>query len=251
MHKHLSIWHGRIGVFAALIAIYLSITGLLLNHSHDLGLDNARLNSSWVLKLYGIKPPTGISASARQHKVVKLGETLFIDDLIIGQYSSALVGATALDQLLIVALNDSILLLTPNGEIVETLTRSSGLPGQIERIGRAEAVLLIQSGQQAYKSDADLLNWLPVSNQKPGASWSKLEAVSSATEAKLKLLLPAYGPSWERVLQDLHSGRFFKLPGILLIDLTGVVLLLLSISGILSFTLRKKAIQRDSDSSMR
>ncbi|HEC26176.1 MAG TPA: PepSY domain-containing protein [Gammaproteobacteria bacterium] len=245
MHKHLSKWHGRIGVFAALIAIYLSITGLMLNHSHDLGLDKSRLDSSWILQLYGIKPPTGISASTREHKVVKLGETLFIDDRIIGQYSSALVGAAALDQLLIVALNNSILLLTPNGEIIETLTRSSGLPGQIERIGRADAGLLIQSGQQIYVSDADLLNWLPVSDLESGASWSKLEAIPSDTEAKLKLLLPAYGPSWERVIQDLHSGRFFKLPGILLIDLTGIVILLLSISGIISFTLRKKAIWRE------
>ena len=251
MRKHLSTWHRRIGVFAASIAVYLSVTGLMLNHSHDIGLDNSRLGSAWMLRLYGIEPPVGISASTGQHKIDQLGETLFIDDRIIGQYSSALIGATSLDQLFVIALKDSILLLTMDGEIIETLTGSSGLPGQIERVGWAGPGLLIQSGQKVYISDADLLSWVPVSDLKSRASWSRLESIPSGREAKLKLLLPAYGPSWERVIQDLHSGRFFKLSGTLLIDLTGIVLLLLSISGIISFTLRKKAIRRNSDSFMR
>ncbi len=243
MRKHLSTWHRRIGIFAASIAIYLSITGLMLNHSHDLGLHNLRLENSLMLHLYGIKPPTGTSASTQPHRVDKLGDALFMDDHILGQYSSALIGTAELDQLFVIALSDSILLLTPAAEIIETLTRSSGLPGEIERLGQADAGLLITSSRQVYMSDADILNWLPVSNLK-SAVWSKLEPIAPDTEARLNKLLPAYGPSWERVIQDLHSGRFFKLPGTLLIDLTGIVLLLLSISGIISFTLRKKSIRR-------
>jgi len=245
MQKHLSKWHGRFGVFAALIAIYLSVTGLMLNHSNDLGLDKSRVDSSLMLQLYGIKPPVGVSANAGQYRISKLGETLFVDDRLIGQYSSALAGAVALDQLLIIALTDSLFLLNEKGEIIETLTRSSGLPGEIKRIGQSDAGVLIQSGQQNYVSDADLLKWLPISNLSADTTWSTLEAIPPDTEAKLISLLPAYGPSWERVLQDLHSGRLFNLPGTLLIDLTAIILLLLSISGIVSFTLRKKANRRD------
>lgn len=244
MRKHLSKWHRRIGISAALIAIYLSITGLLLNHSNDLGLDHSRPGNTWLLKLYGIKPPIGISANTRQHQVDKLGEALFVDSRLIGQYESTLVGAVALDQLIVIAFNSSMLLLSPEREIIETLTTSNGLPGQIERIGYTDANLLIKSGQQIYKSDEDLLNWLPVTELETHASWSKPQATLPATQARLKSKIPAYGPSWERVLQDLHSGRFFKLPGSLLVDLTGVVLLLLSISGIISFTLRNKAVRR-------
>ncbi|MEA1888725.1 MAG: PepSY domain-containing protein [Pseudomonadota bacterium] len=242
MRKHLSKWHRRIGIFAALIAIYLSITGLMLNHSHDLGLDNSRLESSLMLRLYGLEPPTGTSASTRLHRVDKLGESLFMDGHLLGQYSSALIGTATLDQFFIIALSDSILLLTPAAEIIETLTRSSGLPGKIERVGQTDAGLLITSSRQVYMSDADILNWQPVSNLK-SAAWSGLEPTALDTEVRLNKLLPAYGPSWERVLQDLHSGRLFKLPGTLLVDLTGIVLLLLSISGIISFTLREKAIR--------
>lgn len=244
MQKHLSKWHGRFGVFAALIAIYLSVTGLMLNHTHDLGLDKSRVDNSWMLQLYGIKPPMGTSTSTGQNRVSKLGETLFIDNRVIGQYNSALTGAVTVAQLLVITLTDSILLLNADGVIIETLTRSSGLPGQIERVGQADTGLVIQSGQQKYLSDADFLKWLPVSDSGSDVSWSRLEAMPADTKTKLTPLLPAYGPSWERVLQDLHSGRMFNLPGTLLIDLTGIILLLLSISGITSFILRKKANRR-------
>ena len=245
MRKHLSKWHRRLGIFAASVAIYLSLTGLMLNHSDDLDLSQSRVSNNLLLKLYGVKPPMGVRVSTKQYKVDKLGEALLINEQVFGQYDSSLIGAVTLNQLLAIAFNDSILLFTIDGKLIETFTRSNGIPGQIDRIGRSGTELLIKSGTQIYISDADLLNWLPVSDLKSRAFWSKLEPIPSGTEARLSLLLPAYGPSWERLLQDLHSGRFFKLPGTLLIDLTGVLLLLLSISGIISFTIRKKAILRN------
>lgn len=245
MRKHLSKWHRRLGIFAASIAIYLSLTGLMLNHSDDLDLSHSRVSNNLLLNLYGIKPPMGVRANTKSYKVDKVGETLFIDEHVFGQYDSTLIGAVTFDQLFVIAFNDSILLFTVEGELIETLTPSSGIPGQIERVGHADTGLLIKSGPQIYISDADFLNWLPVSDLKSRAAWSKLEPLPSRAEARLKLQLPAYGPSWERILQDLHSGRFFKLPGTLIIDLTGVLLLLLSISGIISFTIRKKALSRN------
>ena len=240
MRKHLSKWHRRFGISAALIAIYLSITGLMLNHSHDLNLDSSHADSSWLLKLYGVQPPQGISSYTDNHKVDKLGESLFIDFRLLGQYNSDLVGAVALEELIIIALNDSILLLTLDGEVIETLSSSNGLPGRIYSVGSDEARLVIKAGQNMYKSDTELLNWLPANSLTTSVTWSTIEAMHAETESRLKLLIPAYGPSWERLLQDLHSGRFFKMPGTLLIDLTGIFLLLLSLSGIISFTLRNK-----------
>lgn len=245
MRKHLNKWHRRLGIFAALIAIYLSLTGLLLNHSDDLGLNDSHISNTLLLRLYGIKPPTGQRAGSRKFYVDKLADTLFLDKRVIGQYDSSLIGLVTLGQLLVIALNNSLLLLTQDGELVETLTRSNGLPGQIDRVGRSGSSLIIKSGKYIYQSDTDILNWQAVDDLKTRVSWSKLEPIPSGTEAILHSQLATYGPSWERFLQDLHSGRFFKLPGTLLIDLTGVFLLLLSISGIVSFTMRKKAIKRN------
>ena len=245
MHKHLSKWHRRLGVFAASIAIYLSLTGLLLNHSDDLGLNQSRISNTLLLRLYGIKPPSGKRAATKQFKVDKLGTSLFAAERLLGQYDSTLVGAVALEQLFIIVLSDSILLLTHDGDLIETLTISSGLPGQINRVGNSGKYLVIKSGTQIYQSDADILNWQIVADLETRVSWSELGPIPSGTEASLTSQLVSYGPSWERFLQDLHSGRFFKLPGTLLIDLTGVILLLLSISGIISFTIRKKTLRQN------
>jgi hypothetical protein len=248
MRKHLSKWHRRLGIFAASITIYLSLTGLLLNHSDDLSLNETHISNTLLLQLYGIKPPTGLRASTKQFRADKLDKSLFLDENIIGQYDSTLIGAVALEQLFIIALNDSVLLLTPGGDLIETLTRSSGLPGQIDRLGRSESGLIIKSGKRLFQSDSDILNWVPLIDSEKRVLWSKLESIPTTTTVRLRAKLTSYGPSWERFLQDLHSGRFFKLLGTLLIDLTGVLLLLLSVSGIISFTIRRKSIRQNKQS---
>ena len=177
MRKHLSKWHRRLGVFAALIAIYLSLTGILLNHSDDLGLNESRISNTLLLQLYGIKPPTGRRAATKQFNVDKLGTSLFVTEHLLGQYDSTLVGAVALEQVFIIALSDSILLLTYDGDLIETLNRSSGLPGKINRLGKSGENLIIKSGTQIYQSDADILNWHTVVNLKTRISWSKLEPI--------------------------------------------------------------------------
>ncbi len=246
MRKHLSKWHRRAGIFAALIAIYLSITGLMLNHSHDLGLDTARLQSGLLLKWYGVKLPDGLHVQTEKDKVYMLGTSLFLNNRNLGQYDSALSGAAEHGQLLVIALKDSLLILSQQGDLIETLTLSSGLPGKVDHLASIDGQLIIQSGAEIYRSDNELLSWRREVQLPAPPNWSKTEPLTAETVERLMPLLPAYGPSWERVLQDLHSGRFFGLPGTLLIDLTGIILLLLSISGIVSFTLRKKAIRRRS-----
>jgi len=40
------------------------------------------------------------------------------------------------------------------------------------------------------------------------------------------------GLSWERLLLDLHSGRLFGSVGVFIIDLAGIALLLIALSGV-------------------
>jgi len=52
LHK----WHRRIGLLASAFIVFLVITGIVLQHSDDLGLPSKHLANSWLLKHYGIKP---------------------------------------------------------------------------------------------------------------------------------------------------------------------------------------------------
>ena len=47
-------WAG--GMLVAFV-LFLSITGMALNHSHDLGLDRRYVTWSWILDAYGMDRP--------------------------------------------------------------------------------------------------------------------------------------------------------------------------------------------------
>ena len=52
--RSLYLWHRYIGLAAALFVIVLTVTGLLLNHTEELGLDSSSVQSDTLLDWYGI-----------------------------------------------------------------------------------------------------------------------------------------------------------------------------------------------------
>ena len=50
------LWHRRIGLLALVLVIILAITGIMLNHTEKLNLDNTFINNSLLLSWYGIEP---------------------------------------------------------------------------------------------------------------------------------------------------------------------------------------------------
>lgn len=49
-------WHRRLGIIAVLFIVVLSITGIMLNHNAQFGLNKNFINSAWLLKIYNIEP---------------------------------------------------------------------------------------------------------------------------------------------------------------------------------------------------
>ena len=67
------LWHRRLGLSALALVIILAITGIMLNHTEELELDESFVSSSWLLNWYGIKP----DSEPITYKVKK-GETMRI-----------------------------------------------------------------------------------------------------------------------------------------------------------------------------
>ena len=240
MHRHLHKWHRRIGAFGALIAIYLAVTGLLLNHTHDLGLDSTHTRSSLMLKLYNIKPQTGRTVETGRQTISQLGETLFIGNILVTQDGQPMTGATRYSDMYLVTTLTRLHIITEQGELVETLDHSAGLPASIQRIGiSTENRVILDDGAQYFDADMELLNWSARNSSIP-VDWSRVRAMSAERSRQLTALAPGAGPSWERILQDLHSGRLFGTAGIFFIDLTGVIILLLAVSGFVTIIMRKR-----------
>ena len=200
-------WAG--GTLVAFV-LFLSITGIALNHSHDLGLDRRYVTWSWLMEAYG------------------MGRT------------EAYAGKVALDTIVAVGDGDRVHVLLPGGELVESIDLRSALPGPIERLGRAADRVVLLSGGALYLSDADVTVFEPWSDgSATGIAWSAAVAPDAPGLEALQAAWRGRGVTVERVLLDLHSGRIFNLSGRLFLDIVAIGLIFLSISGLMVMNARR------------
>ncbi len=226
--RSLYMWHRWIGLAAALFVIILSVTGLLLNHTEELALDSRYVTSPVLLEWYGIEMPQhSESYRAGDALVTGLDDRIYIDAVPLAGVSGQLAGALAWRDMLVVALDQQILLLTPAGELIEQLAA----PGrQTYTLGLDNSRnLVIRTAQGLFVSAAELLDWQPSDNM--DVTWSTPVQPDGAARQALEQAWHGNGLPLERVLLDLHSGRLLGRAGVYLMDGAAVILLLLAASG--------------------
>jgi len=232
-HRH---WARRshrvvaIGAFSFLIL--LAITGLLLNHSDDLGLPQQFVSGSVAEKLYGIEAPSIDAAFAAADLVfVTMAGTLYGNVIAVADDVGEIRGAVVSDNLVVVATDREFILTTTEPTLVE---RSDiGSVQRLNRIGLAgsQVVVELNSGRFAFDSNQMLLSALNPAIA--DIAWS--EAIQAEEQQARQLGNAAAGEiiSWERVLSDLHSGRILPNVGRIIFDLAALCLLYLCMSGVL------------------
>jgi hypothetical protein len=231
-------WHRWLGLAVALFAVILSITGLMLNHTESLRLDERRVESSWLLALYGISTPPLVKAySAGEHWISQWGGQLFLDaEPLAG--STGLRGAAEGAGMTVAATGEGLLLLAPSGELVERLP----MPG-VQAIGRAEGNLVARTDEGLLRADNQLIGWSPVTGM-AGVQWSQESALPERLRLAVERHLKGEGLPLERVVLDLHSGRILGTAGVLLMDAAALILLFSAASGVwlwLRHRLRRRA----------
>jgi len=213
--------------------VVLAVSGIMLNHGDSLGLDRRFVNWSWVLDAYGVEMPALSASHADEgHRATLVGERLFIDGHDVEQRMSALAGFAVLDPLVFAAGEKSIRVLTVEGDLVEVI-ELAGLPGPIEQVGRTGGRAVLRSGDTVLRSDQDIAVFEPWSDPLPDdILWSVATPPGADELTALERAYRGRGLSVERVLLDLHSGRIVGLAGTLLMDLVGIFLIVLGISGL-------------------
>lgn len=194
-------WAG--GTLVAFV-LFLSLTGIALNHSNDLGLDRKYITWDWLLEAYGMGLPESYA------------------------------GMVAIDPLVVVGDGRRVHVLLSSGELVETIDLAEQLPGGIDRVGLAGDRAILQSGGNLLRSDANLaefVSWTGVEANE--VNWSDEIAPDTPGLEALEASWRGHGLTVERVLLDLHSGRLFRIPGRLLLDIVAIGLILLSVSGLI------------------
>jgi len=238
MHKQLWIWHRRVGAAVAVMVILLCVTGIALNHTERLGLDRHHVGAAWLLDWYGIEAPDqAMSVRAAGHEVTLLGDHLYVDATLVDAPYTSLQGAAMTDDMLVVGAGGTVLLLTPELDLVERLGPADGLPPGLQALGLAGngAVVARDDTGTVWQADEQLLSW-HLAGQPLTLHWPDLVRTG---EARVNALAADYRSrvlTAERVLLDLHSGRLFGSFGPLLMDAVALMMLVLSGSGLWLWT---------------
>ncbi len=227
------IWHRYMGITAAAFMVLVAVTGVFMNHTERLGVDDSFVDDDWILDWYGIQTPDNMTSfRVGDRFVTRMGKHLYLDlNEFEGRYRE-LTGAAKLTDMLVVAVDDSILLLTPEGELVERLQAEDGVPAAMQRIGvDAAGDLVVEGAYQLYTPDSDFLRWQAWDGDRSRIRWAQAEALPATLQQALQRHYRGEALPLARVLADLHTGRFFGRFGPWLIDLSALLLLLLSLSG--------------------
>lgn len=224
-------WHRRIGVSAALFLMWIVISGWLLNHSDSLNLARKEIHSPALANWYKIHyqvPTQGFVHN--NHLLISNDDTLLLDGKKINTTFTGSLGVAADKNLIAIASANEVLLLDEQYQVIDKLDKSSLPLPTITKIGTGCNGILISDNLQHYSSN-DGVDWQPCSEL---ISWSQQETLNTQQMAQAESqLVPAI--SLEKVIVDLHTGRFFGTYGAYVVDAIGLCLLLLALSGLWLF----------------
>ncbi len=261
--RFLRFWHRWLGLVISLLLMYLAITGWLLNHSEDWQWSNRFVQSTWFMRAYGIAEPTADvtialypslfnqpaltqssskQSSSNHHWLSQWQQKIFVDQhLLLADFQGPLVAVLVLPDVYLLATQDSLQAVNPQGQRIWQLDGLDLLPSPITGLVVSNQQIILQTPHKNWLFDAKQLSWQP--------AFSVLEIPDSSLDVIASQSLPmdlqaAIVPqvsqkqvSWQQVLLDLHSGRLFK--AVVVMDITAWLLLVLSISGLLLFFRRR------------
>lgn len=232
-------WHRYFGISAALFIILISVTGIMLNHTEDLNLDSEYVQNPLLLDWYGIGAPEELNGyRAGRTWISQWHNRLLTPTHDLGHQANRLLGAIHYHDMLILALEGTLILVSPEGEIIETLQGYQGVPAGIWAIGLTQDNrVAVKSAHGGYIADSDLLNWRH--EDAGGIRWSAPSRIPEAVVQDMLRLYRGKGLDLERVILDLHSGRLLGRGGIYFFDFIALAMLFLAISGMWLWTARK------------
>lgn len=221
-------WHARIGFAAVVFFLVLAVTGLILNHDHDLGLDARYVHAAWLARWYGLAPePPHEAFRSGRHDLVAANGRWLLNGQVSGEKFPQPVGLVELPDMVVVASSTALYIYRKDGALVERLERSA-LPGApVQAIGAGAQQLVLRTASGTFES-TDALSWRPA--PRDAIAWSAPAELSAAERERYAELLEP-GVSVQQLLLDLHSGRFAGRYGPLAVDVLAVFLAVLSVSG--------------------
>jgi len=230
-------WHRYVGLGVCLLAIHLAITGILLNHTESFKLDNTYISNSTLLKWYGIHLPEKINGYRIDNNwLTRWNDKIYFNDTYVAQSHQKLIGTAKTEYFYALATTEEIWLLTIDGQIIEKLNSPGEKLGDISALASQNNRVVIKTEQGIFIADTDLVSWAPY--KRNNITWSATDTIP--TPLMQRLFQQGHSINWERFLLDLHSGRIATRTGTFVIDLAGIAMIFLSLTGFTLWIKRRK-----------
>lgn len=229
-------WHRWLGFLATVFLIVLSLTGLALNHTELLKLDQTTVHNDFILKRYGMAGGSEIISYRIENENTLSyldGQLFFNQEPMLA--SAPLVGIYQGKTFSVAASNDQLHYFTPQGDLIESI-HSHQLPfDSIRAIGTntdGASIIAAENGHWLANTD-----WIEFTGYEGSYQVEPLKTIELSAEDREAILIGFQGEgiSLYRVLLDLHSGRLFGWGGRTVMDLTAVAILLLISSGLAGY----------------
>ncbi len=225
--------HRAVGAVVAAFLVLLAITGVALNHTEALALDQRHLDAPWVRALYGIPEPEPEQAfAAGQHWLSNWNGRLFLDHRPLATESRGeLVGAFAVQGILAVITARELLLLTPEGQRIDALAYPGDGTARAAAMRDDRIILGLADGRIVATNPA-FTAFRPADVAAPAVSPATGEALPAGIRTAIREQARGPGITLERLILDLHSGRIAGPVGVWLMDAVAVALVALVASGL-------------------
>ncbi|MEH6384964.1 MAG: PepSY-associated TM helix domain-containing protein [Colwellia sp.] len=228
--RHLRKWHRRLGIFAAFFLIFLSISGIALNHTTAFSLSQHSITNTMLLNHYGIKPPTDVRFYQQKEWLVT-DQLVWLGDKLVFQSDNPIIGISTFQSYRLVVTTKQLVIFTEKGALVDKMDSSSDLPIPISAFSVTDERLILNTPQGYYQGDSDFFEWQMI-NTLIEPTWVNN---TPATKHELTIANRQFQSQFlnlERVILDAHSGRLFGNLGVWFMDIVAFMLILLSVSGI-------------------
>lgn len=235
-------WHRQIGLVVSIFVIILSVSGILLNHTERLNLDSNHIKSDFLLKWYGIEKPSIISFQLEKNWISNIEDKLYFNKTLVTKETSKITGAVTTENFIAVSTQDEVILLAPNGEKIERLNATTGVPKNIQSIGiNLSSDVFLKTNESLFKANRDVTEWTISKNK--NIAWAISSKPPLILEGALNTIFRGKGLTEERVLLDLHSGRILGKIGPWIMDIAAILLIILSFTGIWMYAKRTLAMR--------
>jgi len=228
-------WHRRIGKISMILVLILCITGIILNRTDSLRLDDNKIENRVISKLYGLSP-----TSSPLHFKSAIGwfswleGRLYLDESLIAQTMPQILGTADLDEMIITASRHQISLFMADGQLVEHL-KGDFLPAPVDMIGiYGGQKLIIQTANGLFSTDIQLSSWQDFKGKAEDIIWSRPVSAPPALTQSILDNPEGLGISFHRLLLDLHTGRIVGSWGPYIMDFAALALIFLGISGLMA-----------------